>query len=256
VILKVKVIIINHNKMEIEKLKQKLLEQEKYEIELKDINKKYKVLVNKMNEKNNNIQNLEKANKNFENKINLSNAKHKKLLNEQNDLKEKLNQLEELCNQYELAFRKIKMDENNYNTKKENIIYNNDYNFNYNKGIKARNNKLNNDNNINNYRNRNYYHHKKYRNVIEDDNYGHTFNYKKYSNDLIRKKYDKNVFDNNNNKNYDFKYKFNTNRNIKKSNIDYIKQSNKMLDKSFGYSNYLLDALKNKISEIHFDSKY
>ena len=148
------------------------------------------------------------------------------------------------------------MDENNYNTKKENIIYNNDYNFNYNKGIKARNNKLNNDNNINNYRNRNYYHHKKYRNVIEDDNYGHTYNYKKYSNDLIRKKYDKNDFDNNNNKNYDFKYKFNTNRNIKKSNIDYIKQSNKMLDKSFGYSNYLLDALKNKISEIHFDSKY
>ena len=32
--------------------------------------------------------------------------------------------------------------------------------------------------------------------------------------------------------------------------------SNKLLDKSFGYSNYLLDALKNKISGIHFGPKY
>ena len=59
----------NHNKLEIEKLKQKLLDQENYEIELGDINKKYKVLLNKMNEKNNNIKNLEKANQDIENKF-------------------------------------------------------------------------------------------------------------------------------------------------------------------------------------------
>lgn len=257
----------NHNKIEIDKLKQKLLDQEKYELELEDINKKYKLLVNRMNEKNNSIQNLEKANQTIENKINLSNSKYKKILNEKSELKEKLAQLEELCNQYELTFRKMKFDEN-YNNIKTNItLFNNDKNYNF--GFKAKNNyhkatldakdnKLNNFNYnddyhyINNFKKKIHYHHNNNEKVIEDDNYDYIRNYKKYSNNLIGRKYDGNVYDNN----YNLKYKLTTNRNTKRNNIDYIRQSNKLLDKSFGYSNYLLDTLKNKISEIHFESKY
>ena len=263
----------SHNYKEIERLKEKVLNYEKYEIELNDINKKYSLIANKINEKNNNIKCLEKNNCELENKINLCEANYKKIMDEQNCLKKKLRKLEDLCCQYDFAFQKINPcqntnDKSASNLEEKNAINNIGCNDNNIKSIsKLEENKINDNykcNNLNNNKNLklDFYNHNNNNKIFGN---GNSFNYD-YSkncnndnkkshttinyNDCSYNNYKLNCFPLNNN-NY---ATLNIYRN--KSNIDLIRKTNRLLDKSFGYSNYLLDNLKNKISGTYFNHHY
>lgn len=267
----------NYNK-EIENLKNKLLVQEKYEIELEEIKKKYFLLENQINQKENNIINLQKINEVLEKKLNSSNENYRKILIEQDNLKEKLKQVENICRQYEVAFQRMKNNNNNNNININNLLprmnveeisnnFNNDYISpnttqnrykNTNRIFYKHNNdeKLNlNDNNLMNVFNDNslkFYNYNEYNSHLNRNKGNKRFkSYKKnnYKENLTLKNKDYNLFFNRNKKN-------DLNKNFIKNNSEYITQSDKLLDKSFGYSNYLLDNLKNKISRIHFDNKY
>ena len=61
---------------------------------------------------------------------------------------------------------------------------------------------------------------------------------------------------NNYNTNNEFNSKNTGKINLLTNRNEYIKKSNDFLDKSFGYSNYLLDNRKNKIAEINFNQGY
>ena len=245
------------NNREIEKLRQKLLTHEKNGLELDKINKKYSELENQITEKNNKIKNLEKMNQNIEDKIKTSEENYKNALKVQNNIKEKLKQLEDLCNQYEFTFQKIKKF-NKKNTpqnlrliNRNNVNYDNNslkekqtkkrvyYNHNKRKIDNGKKIKTFNDENLS----LNYYH--LIKNNEESKGYIINNEYKKNQKlDLFTQKCSK-INQNNN-----------INNNINNNKINYIKNSNRILDKSFGYSNYLLDNLKNKISEMNFDYKF
>ena len=237
----------SHNSKEIERLKEKVLNYEKYEIELNDINKKYSLIANKINEKNNNIKCLEKNNCELENKINLCEANYKKIMDEQNCLKKKLRKLEDLCCQYDFAFQKINNNIKSISKLEENKI-NDNYkcnNLNNNKNLKLDFYNHNNNNKI--FGNGNSFNYDYSKNCNNDNKKSHTtINY----NDCSYNNYKLNCFPLNNN-NY---ATLNIYRN--KSNIDLIRKTNRLLDKSFGYSNYLLDNLKNKISGTYFNHHY
>ena len=97
---------------EIQNLRKQLSVQEKYEEELEQIKKKYFFLETKINQKENNINNLQKINDVLEKKIISSDESYKKILNQQSNLNEKLKQLEYVCKQYEFFFRKVKIHNN------------------------------------------------------------------------------------------------------------------------------------------------
>ena len=261
----------SHNNKEIERLKEKVSSYEKYEIELNDINKKYSLIANKINEKNNNIKCLEKNNCELENKISLCEANYKKIMDEQIGLKKKLRQLEDLCCQYEFAFQKINTCQNKnksvQNLEEKNIINNMVCNNNSKSSSKLEENKINDNNKCNNInRNKNikwaFYNHNNNNKIIGSGN-SINYDYSNYCNNNDKKSfttinyndcsynnYKLNCFPINNN-NYET---LNICRN--KSNIDLIRKTNRLLDKSFGYSNYLLDSLKNKISGTYFNHNY
>ena len=247
---------------EIQNLRKQLSVQEKYEEELEQIKKKYFFLETKINQKENNINNLQKINDVLEKKIISSDESYKKILNQQSNLNEKLKQLEYVCKQYEFFFRKVKIHNNippddyiNENNIINNYILYNPDSYKNRKIINKRN------------RNRVIYNHNNARKIIgTEDNLksNYNFNYNKYDrtyncdnchnlNENIRLN---NYTQNDNQFNLSYSSKRNREKinNIKDYNI--IKNNNEILDKSFGYSNYLLDNLKNKISEIHFDGKY
>ena len=248
--------------------------QEKYEIELEEIKKKYFLLENQINQKENNIINLQKINEVLKKKLNSTNENYRKILIEQDNLKEKLKQVENLCKQYEVSFQRMKNNNININNllprmNVEEITnnFNNDYVSpnttknrykNKNRIFYKHNNdeKLNlNDNNLRNFFNDNslkFYNYIEYNSHLDRNKGNKRFkSYKNnnYKENLTFKNNDYNLFHNRNKKD-------DLNKNFIKNNNEFITQSDKLLDKSFGYSNYLLDNLKNKISRIHFDNKY
>ena len=242
-----------HNNREIEKIRQKLSSHEKNEVELDKINKKYSELENQITEKNNKIKNLEKMSKNIEDKIKISEENHKKVLNDQSNLKEKLKQLQDLCNQYEVTFQKIKKF-NNKNTPQHLELNENNINYQY--------NTLN-----NNQTKRRIFFNQDYKKKIDSRVKIRTLN-----NENLSLNYNYSTKNNRNSKRYTINNEYNTNqrlgfltqrdnqinfsRNINNIDLNYIRNSNKILDKSFEYSNYLLHNLKNTISELNFDYKY
>ena len=244
---------------ELEKLRQKLLTQEKYETELEQIKKKYFTLEEQVNQKKSNIENLQRMNEVLETKLNCSNDNYNKILNEQSNLKIKLKQLQNLCENYECQLSYLKLQKCNDVHPIHPILNENEikeYNFDY--GYSG---SIDNNNNIvNRNKKRIFYKHNNDEKIIangdnlknEIENYsGHT-----YSNNFY-------TLDNNMNKNKKFKlnyfipnnYYLHTNRNNNKGNFydnKYISKTK--IDKSFGYSNYLLDNLKNKISKVDFNN--
>ena len=177
-----------------------------------------------------------------------------------------------MCCQYEFAFQKINICQNKnksvQNLEEKNIINNIVCNNNNSKSSsKLEENKISDNNECNNLnRNKNikwaFYNHNNNNKIFGS---GNSFNYD-YSNDCNNNdkksfttinyndcsynNYKLNCFPVNNN-NYET---LNICRN--KSNIDLIRKNNRLLDKSFGYSNYLLDNLKNKISGTYFNHNY
>ena len=261
---------------EIENLRKQLLLKENYESELDDINKKCFLLENQINKKENTIENLQKINEVLKKKLNSTNDDYNKILNKQNkqkSLQEKIKKLESLCEEYELAFRKLKKSKSLCPIINKNKIYDNN---NYNRNYSNRNKNII----FKRYNSRIFYKYNNDKKIIENkkDIYNDMFNEFK-DNSVINYDY-YNLTDttnNNTNKNKKNNYKNNKlksltqrnkeidinikNKKNKKNKINlndnnFTLQPSQFLDKSFGYSNYLLDNLKNKISQIHFDTKY
>ena len=232
---------------EIENLRKQLLLKENYESELDDINKKCFLLENQINQKENTIENLQKINEVLKKKLNSTNDDYNKILNKQNkqkSLQEKIKQLESLCEEYELALRKLKKSKSLCPIINKNKIYDNN---NYNRNYSNRNKNII----FKRYNSRIFYKHNNDKKIIENkkDIYNNMFNEFKDNSDINYDYY--NLTDTaNNNTNKNKKNKINLNDN------NFTLQPSQFLDKSFGYSNYLLDNLKNKISQIHFDTKY
>ena len=256
----------NKSIKEIENLRRKLLAQEKYEAELEEIKKKYFFLENQINKKENNIKNLKKINEVLENKIKTIDDKYKQLLNEQRNLKGKESQFQNMCQEYKISIQKLnrnnnfspRMDKGQYIIRGHSKNYNTDYSY----SSRNKNNNII----LNKKKDRIFYKHNNHNNIIGNINSSknllkeneNTFNYNNIKNlrgNSNFSSYRLNILTQNNN-NYEFNSKNKGKINLITNRNDYIKRSNEFLDKSFGYSNYLLDNLKNKISGIHFNKGY
>ena len=211
--------IINENNKKIkenEELRKKLSLQDKYKDESNDLKNKNIILEKKLKEKDNNIIELRKIKEDLEHKLYNSNDNYNKVLIEQNNLKNKLRTLESLGNHY----RNINFKYKNYKSTipKE----------------------------INSIKPRSYFSHSNNRKLLQN-------------NDFLNGPVNDNL-----SMNYHSKYNLINNKRINNSNRynrdNYLKNRYKVytnntsqkLEKSFDFSNYLLDNLKNKISRINF----
>ena len=211
--------IINENNKKIkenEELRKQLSLQDKYKDESNDLKNKNIILEKKLKEKDNNIIELRKIKEDLEHKLYNSNDNYNKVLIEQNNLKNKLRTLESLGNHY----RNINFKYKNYKSTipKE----------------------------INSIKPRSYFSHSNNRKLLQN-------------NDFLNGPVNDNL-----SMNYHSKYNLINNKRINNSNRynrdNYLKNRYKVytnntsqkLEKSFDFSNYLLDNLKNKISRINF----
>ena len=211
--------IINENNKKIkenEELRKKLSLQDKYKDESNDLKNKNIILEKKLKEKDNNIIELRKIKEDLEHKLYNSNDNYNKVLIEQNNLKNKLRTMESLGNHY----RNINFKYKNYKSTipKE----------------------------INSIKPRSYFSHSNNRKLLQN-------------NDFLNGPVNDNL-----SMNYHSKYNLINNKRINNSNRynrdNYLKNRYKVytnntsqkLEKSFDFSNYLLDNLKNKISRINF----
>ena len=211
--------IINENNKKIkenEELRKQLSLQDKYKDESNDLKNKNIILEKKLKEKDNNIIELRKIKEDLEHKLYNSNDNYNKVLIEQNNLKNKLRTMESLGNHY----RNINFKYKNYKSTipKE----------------------------INSIKPRSYFSHSNNRKLLQN-------------NDFLNGPVNDNL-----SMNYHSKYNLINNKRINNSNRynrdNYLKNRYKVytnntsqkLEKSFDFSNYLLDNLKNKISRINF----
>ena len=254
----------NNNNKEIENLRNKLLVQEEYETELDKNKKKYFLLETKINQKENNIKNLQKINETLEKKIQSTDDNYKRLLSEQRNLREKIKNFEKLCNKYELSFQKIKKQNtsplylnSNKNENEINSKYNHHLNYSYsnrNKNPFLKRNRVfykhNNDNKIiathDNLRNKFIDYWAMTHNDMNFNNNYNIIGSPKIGNYKFNFLTPKNEVNSRNSKNI----------NVYRNEVNYIQKSNQFLDKSFAYSNYLLNNLKNKISALNFGEEY
>ena len=204
-----------------EELKNKLKSYEKYKNELDNIKNKYLLIENKMNYKDKNIKELKSLNETLEQKLYSTNDNYNKILNEKKGLQDKLRTIENLNNHYKINFKDKEYEipepiRLNKSTISKKMIR---------RGKRA------------------YYSHNNNRNIL--GNIGI------------------NEFNNNDYMDYNEKFLFNnkvkrriSNTNTKVNYSNYLKNNNTLpaqkYEKSFDYSNFLLDNLKTKISNINF----
>lgn len=227
------------NNQEIENLRKQLILKDNNESELENIKNKCFFLENQITKKDNYIENLSKINEVLKKKLNSSNNNYNKILNKKGNLKEKIQHFENLCNDYELALQKLRKSKSLHPYEFSGLNY-----F-------SRNKK-------NPKQNRIFYKHNNAQKRIELINKNSNkslmnYNYSNYNLKDIKNK--KKKFKNNclTERNMILNLKTCiTDNNIKLSDNNHTFQSlNPNLDKSFGYSNYLLEKLKYKISKIN-----
>ena len=235
----------NEKNKEIDNLRNKLINQEKYEIDLEKIKKKYFLLETQINKKENYIRNLQKINETLEKNIKNTDDNYKRLMNEDRIFKQKIKNLESACDKYELNFQRINNNMmTNFNLNKNEINKRCKHNLNYSYSSRNKNIILSNN------KNRIFYKHNNNNKIIgTEDNLRNNFrdylcmtnnNNINYNNNYILNKspsyenYKLNCLTHRNNGFYTEINKNKKNITFKKDG-NYIKKSEQLLDKSFGY---------------------